>query len=302
MLLKKSDIFKEFSNFQKFMGENFPLSIYLSDPQEATSVHQHDFVELALVLKGTGRHEGEGIDCIVSRGDILVIPRGCRHRYFDVAPDFAVMNILFLPESLPLPRLDIALLPGFSALFSGKALDNQPYVFFHSDRVETEFLLEAAQELYRESEERTPGCHFIILGLFMTLLGKLVRIYSKGNKLSGKLYISTAGVIAWLNHHYRESVRIDELCRIAGMSRASLMRNFRRSTGTTPLKYQLSLRIAEAVQLLRTTPYSLAEIASRTGFDDANYFGRCFRKIAGTAPGIFRKMQHAEADNQSPAM
>lgn len=299
MHFRKSDIFKELNCFQKDVKENFTLSVDLRNPQTATVAHQHDFVELVLILNGFGKHEAGKIVHPLERGSVLVIPRGCIHRYFDVSPDFAVLNILFIPEFLPLPRLDIAFLPGFSAIFTGTTLDGEPYVHMKSDEKQTDFFIEIAMELLRENETRSPGCHFVILGLFMTLLGKLARIHSSSHHVGGKLYVSTAGVIAWLNRHYREPSAVAALCRIANMSKSTLMRNFRRATGTTPLQYQMSLRIVEAAQLLRTTSLAVSEVAFRTGFGDINYFGRQFRRIMGVAPGVYRKMKTSgESANQ----
>ena len=73
------------------------------------------------------------------------------------------------------------------------------------------------------------------------------------------------------------------------MSKATLMRNFYRATGTTPLQYQMRLRIAEAAMLLRDTEKTLTDIAFEVGFCDSNYFGRQFKRFAASAPGEYRK-------------
>ena len=89
---------------------------------------------------------------------------------------------------------------------------------------------------------------------------------------------------------YDKKISIAKLCSIAGMSKAALMQNFHKATGTTPLQYQLQLKIAEAVILLRSTSKSISEIAMETGFSDTNYFGRQFKRITGSSPGAYRKL------------
>jgi len=59
---------------------------------------------------------------------------------------------------------------------------------------------------------------------------------------------------------------------------------FARAVGTTPLQYQLQLRVSEAVQLLTMTGKTPGEIAFELGFSDGNYFPRQFKKITGTSP------------------
>ncbi len=48
-----------------------------------------------------------------------------------------------------------------------------------------------------------------------------------------------------------------------------------------------------AKTLLRSTHLSLAEIAARTGYDDAANFSRAFRRVTGMAPGAFRRSGEA---------
>ena len=101
----------------------------------------------------------------------------------------------------------------------------------------------------------------------------------------------TAGVITYLNRHFREKCDSAALCRIAGMSRSSLQRYFLNATGCSPRQYLLQLRISEAANLLRSTGKSIDEISEETGFGDRNYFSRQFKKITGQSPASCRKMK-----------
>ena len=124
---------------------------------------------------------------------------------------------------------------------------------------------------------------------YQPLQGRLLKHFSADAAQKENYYLSTADAVSYLNSHYEQKVSIAKLCAIAGMSKAALMQNFARSTGTTPLQYQLNLRIAEAVILLRSTNNSISEIAMETGFSDTNYFGRQFKRITGSSPGEYRK-------------
>ena len=48
-----------------------------------------------------------------------------------------------------------------------------------------------------------------------------------------------------------------------------------------------------ALQLLAGSALSVADIASRLGFEDASTFYRAFRKWTGSAPGAWRQAQLA---------
>ncbi len=270
-------------------AEKFPLYVMRIDPQIATVMHKHDFLELVIIFSGSGVHKIAGTSRNIGEGDIFMIPRDIYHQYQNCSPDLTLLNILFVPELIPLPLLDISRLPGYEALYCGRVGRDEPCVFFHVEDAEYEFIRRLAVELDHENELRAPGYLFNMLGLFIAILGKLVRIYSDAQVSTKKFNMNTDGVIAYLNRHFKEKINTTRLCSLAGRSKASLMRNFVRETGISPLQYQMQLRIAEAATLLRTTEKNLAEIAYEVGFTDSNYFGRQFKRIIGDSPGKFRE-------------
>ena len=44
----------------------------------------------------------------------------------------------------------------------------------------------------------------------------------------------------------------------------------------------------EAIRLLKTKEYSITEIAGMTGFCDAKYFGKVFKKETGKSPSAYQ--------------
>ena len=81
----------------------------------------------------------------------------------------------------------------------------------------------------------------------------------------------------------------DDLISLTGLSASTLNRAFRRAVGLPPLAYHRRLRMRRAADLLRTTDLSVTDIADRTGFDDANYFARQFRRVMGSSPSAYRR-------------
>ena len=63
---------------------------------------------------------------------------------------------------------------------------------------------------------------------------------------------------------------------------------------TDRLDYDFTLPEARRdFPLLEETDLPVSEIADDCGFEDPNYFARCFRKHAGCAPSAFRNRGHS---------
>ena len=64
---------------------------------------------------------------------------------------------------------------------------------------------------------------------------------------------------------------------------------FAKETGTSPLQYQLDIRLARAKNLLRSTAMPISEIASTLGFKTKWYFAHFFQRRAKSSPAAYRK-------------
>ena len=77
----------------------------------------------------------------------------------------------------------------------------------------------------------------------------------------------------------------DAIC----MGYSKFRRLFKEFTGYAPLQYLQELRLQRSKQLLASTNLSLAEIADRVGYDNADYFSAAFKKKKHITPTNFRK-------------
>lgn len=96
-------------------------------------------------------------------------------------------------------------------------------------------------------------------------------------------------VIKHVETHFRESLSIHELCNSFFISKNKLYDIFSELCNTTPLKYQLSLRIKESKKLLTTTSMSITEISDWLGFSSYNHFSKLFKSETGITPSKYRK-------------
>jgi AraC-like DNA-binding protein len=93
----------------------------------------------------------------------------------------------------------------------------------------------------------------------------------------------------FLMAHLADDIGLDALAATADLSAKHFARAFRQSTGMAPHRWLIQRRIERAMDLLKTTSASLAEIALACGFADQSHFTAAFRKSVGATPGSFRR-------------
>ncbi len=90
------------------------------------------------------------------------------------------------------------------------------------------------------------------------------------------------------DRRYADPLAVDDLARIAGLSRAHFSREFRRHFGESPHAYLLTRRLERAASLLRTTDRSIAEICFDVGLRSVGSFTSSFRRAFGVSPTRYR--------------
>lgn len=96
-------------------------------------------------------------------------------------------------------------------------------------------------------------------------------------------------VIDYIMSNLERPLPVEDLARVAGLSRAHFSRMFAANEGLPPAEFVLQKRLKRAVKLLtKTANMPVKEVAIRSGFEDANYFSKVFRRVYGTNPTEFR--------------
>ncbi len=91
--------------------------------------------------------------------------------------------------------------------------------------------------------------------------------------------------IRWLRGHFAETVRIEDLAEIAGMSVTSLHRHFRLVTSLSPIQYQKQLRLQAARARLLVTQDDVSTVGFAVGYESPSQFSREYRRMFGKPPG-----------------
>lgn len=90
-------------------------------------------------------------------------------------------------------------------------------------------------------------------------------------------------------HYANEELTLVQVANALYMSRSHTSTLFTKEFGMSFSQYVQHVRLTAAEQLLTTTNISIAQIAERCGFRDANYFSKLFKQKKGMTPTYYRK-------------
>lgn len=93
----------------------------------------------------------------------------------------------------------------------------------------------------------------------------------------------------YINAHYKEEIRLNDLADMVGMTPVSFSRFFKLRTGKNLSDYIIDIRLGFAARLLVDSTMSVAEICYECGFNNLSNFNRIFKKKKECSPKEFRE-------------
>lgn len=100
-------------------------------------------------------------------------------------------------------------------------------------------------------------------------------------------------VKAYINDHYKDEIRLNDLADLVGMTPTAFSRFFKLRTGRSISDYVIDIRLGHATRQLVDSTTSISEICYGCGFNNVSNFNRIFKKKKGNSPKTFREIyQH----------
>ncbi|KGI79274.1 AraC family transcriptional regulator [Oleiagrimonas soli] len=87
-----------------------------------------------------------------------------------------------------------------------------------------------------------------------------------------------------LRERYTETIRVDELAGVAGLSPAAFHRKFKAMTGMTPVQFQKQMRLMEARRRMLSRAMSAEVAAYEVGYASPSQFSRDYARLFGAPP------------------
>jgi AraC family transcriptional regulator len=104
-----------------------------------------------------------------------------------------------------------------------------------------------------------------------------------------------AKALWYIDSHYGQDIRLEDIAHCAGVSRFHLLRAFGAATGRSIMRYVRCRRLTEAAQQLAGGERDILSVALEAGYGSHEAFTRAFRDQFGVTPETIRKQRHLES-------
>lgn len=103
-----------------------------------------------------------------------------------------------------------------------------------------------------------------------------------------------------IDRHFDRPLNLDQLARVAGVSKFHFVRCFDATYGETPIRYLTGRRIERAQDLLRSANLTVTEICMLVGFASLGSFSSRFSALVGESPTMYRDRWAARGGQHVP--
>jgi AraC-like DNA-binding protein len=264
-----------------------PLSVRLTE-QTDLDPHMHTFIELVMVVNGSGTHVFQNERYPITVGDVFVIPPHTPHGYTETE-ELTIYNVLFKERMFARFRDELELIPGFHGLIYLEPYYRSVHGFAGRLTLTPDQIVQATSlvtRLEREVRGAYDGRAMMIETLFIELLLFTCRRFSEDSGPSTRV-MPVARAIGYMNQHFAETLYLEDLAEVACVSKRSLIRHFKDTTGYPPMRYLQKIRIAKAQAMLKQNDQTITQTAMEVGFNDPSYFSQIFKRHTGISPSAY---------------
>ena len=124
----------------------------------------------------------------------------------------------------------------------------------------------------------------LLLRLMQTQASTLIESDYTRLKTTSRL----AFIVDYIKGNLHQKISIEQLAKLAFVSKSNFFRLFKYEIGISPNEYILQQRIQRVKELLKENQ-SIKEIAFATGFSDTNHLIKTFKTYEGITPKIYQK-------------
>lgn len=271
---------KDYHFFEPYEDRRFPL--------RATAVEHctqlihtiiHEDAEFLYIKKGTVTVYLGATSYTCREGDILYIAPMTVHSATAETPDASIRGLVFR-QSLLQPALDEREFKRVTA-----CIDR----YFAADDAAATALSALFWQTTDAFTSRRATYRMEARAYLLLLFAELLRhVDVADDKPPDIYYRRVQPALDYIEAHYAEHITLSDLSTLINVSEDHFIRLFKQATQRTPFSYILDYRIEQALKLLGSDTYSIAQISDMTGFSNVQYFSQVFKDRVGVSPSVYR--------------
>ena len=236
----------------------------------------HPNIEILYFTKGTGTVIMGEQKADAKEGDIIIINSSVSHT---ITAEKKVYYYYLIPDNE-------------FCIQNGIDTDNIRFASYINDENARNLYKIIIDEFTKQNNPfRTAGIKSAVLNMLLYLARNYIEADNSQKSISHTNGINFS--IGYIMSHINDRLTIDELAHQAGLSKYHFVRQFKKTTGYTPIAFINITRCENAKKLLIQGDLSLSEIAEKACFETTSYFIKTFKKYNDETPGrILRTAQN----------
>jgi AraC-like DNA-binding protein len=235
-------------------------------------MHMHPFTELFYIVEGTGLFKIKDETIHVKKDDLIIV-------------NAYVLHTESSKNSMPLEYIVLGI-DGISL-----TVDSTNSYIIHNYYKYKQEILFYVYNILKEAQRQEENYQLVCENLLEILIINLKRRIKSNIILTSQKKMNTecTFIKKYIDVHYASNLTLDSLASVAYMNKFYLVHEFKKYNGISPIEYLIEKRISVSKLLLKTTQYSIEQIAGIVGFNSQSYFNQIFKKKTGTTPTKYRK-------------
>jgi AraC-like DNA-binding protein len=277
---------------------SFPLDarFFSVDRSYEVPIHRANQCEVVYLESGEMIFQVPGNNCVVKKGDLLLINPGSFHRFRSaesVCPEARQAVLFFSPELI---RTACSASGDVQCYLIPFTITDpaSPHVVTRQTGIPAK-IGDLIYQISAELPATSLRARLAVKTYVKMILMLLVNYYSESRHTKEDFANAQKNVeqlrplFEFLDKHCSHPIRAEDAARVMGMSKWQFNRFLNNVTGYSFITYLNLFRIAKAQILLASSDMPISQLSLEVGFCDQSYFGLVFRRLVGMTPLQFRR-------------
>lgn len=264
---------------------------YIQDIKDCR--HAHDFFEIDYVFSGECHMLFENETLALSSGELCIISPGSMHDVYTSDGSIAI-SIMIRKDTFENTFFRLLsqknLLADFFRTNLYSETEKANYLFFTTNN--SSIVHNAIKTIFMDCyilDSYSNTCAISRIHIFFSILlrhfSHTIQIYNESNNMNNQTNFLL--ILKYIQNHY-QTVSLDLLCTVFHYNKSYLSRLIRKNTGHNFIDIVTDLKLSQAVDLLRNTTLSIAEISELVGYNNVDHFSKHFKKKYSFPPSVYR--------------